>query len=477
MAKRLGWLGVLAALCGGTIAVGCISDGDQGPPGPEGPAGTDFTQSISAVIPNQAFIARTLDVAISGWGTVWAEGAVTVNFGEGVTVNELVVASRTALVANITIEATAPTGLRDVIVEGGAAEPLTYVGAFSVDSPYELVVDGTAAQGSIFFASAKSLDLLAPFDTTTAGDGFFTPISYPNVSVNAPAGIDADISSVQLYAVEMLMLADVNGPSGPQDIDVVSGPEGNETLFPGPGALDLAERTATDITLGQIESGSVDMPYGSVLYRVNVPSGGRKMLTLRATAMSASASPSFAVLPDSGSFADMMAFAPSTSLITPQAGLSLYLVYWDNSGTADYNFNILSSAADVAVAAETEPNNDIAHAEQPASLGFVLDPAKISSLTDEDWIEITATAGDVGKQIHVVTMPGDDYCDTVVEVFEGDGTTTLGGTSANANYHEDHTSAAIPSAGTYYVKISADQSGWYDSSAPNYMGFVELVGP
>ena len=62
-------------------------------------------------------------------------------------------------------------------------------------------------------------------------------------------------------------------------------------------------------------------------------------------------------------------------------------------------------------------------------------------------------------------------------MFEGDGTTTLGGPSANSNYHEDHTSAAIPSAGTYYVKISADQSGWYDSSAPNYMGFVELVGP
>jgi hypothetical protein len=437
-----------------------------------------MTQSISAVIPNRAFLARTLDVSISGWGTVWAEGGPDVDFGPGITVNEVIAASRTALVANITIDATAETGRRDVTVRGGSAEPLVYSGAFTVDPPFEMQVQGTVAQGAIFMASAQSLDLMTPFDTTTEGDGFFTPLTFPNVTVNGPVGVSADVSSVQLYSVDLLMLADVNAPTGPQDFDVISGPVGNETIFPGPGVLDIAERTATDITIGQVQSGSVDEPYGSSLYRVSVPSGSRKMLSLRATALSASASPAFAVLPAAtGSFADMMDFTSSTSMITPQGGLSLYLVYWDNTGTADYDFRITSSAVDVTVAGETEPNDDPTEADEAPSLGFVLDPAKISSLTDEDWIELTLDAGAVDKQVHVVTMPGDDYCDTVVEVFGGDGTTSLGGPSDNSYYHEDHLSSVIQSAGTYYVKVSADQSGWYDSSAPNYMAYIELVDP
>lgn len=478
MSKRVAWLGVVGALSvGGGLAAGCGSDGAQGPPGPEGPSGADLTQSISAVVPNQAFLARTLDVSISGWGTVWADGGVTVDFGDGITVNELAVASRTALVANISVDPTAETGPRDVVVVGGAAEPLVYADAFQVDPPYELTVRGDAAQGAIFFAALKSQDLMTPFDTTTEGDGFFTPISYPNISVAGPPGVEADLSTVGLYSIELLMLADVNAPSGPQDLDVLSGPAGDQTAFPGPGVLDVAARTATEITIGQMETATIDVPYGSALYRVNVPSGGAKMLTLRATAMSASASPALAVLPDSGSFADLMEFAPSTSMITPAGGLSLYLVYWDNTGTADYTFHITSSADDVTVMGESEPNDDVAHAEQATSLGFVLDPAKISSLTDEDWIAVTAGAGDVGKQVHVMTLPGDPYCDTVVEVFESDGTTSLGGPSANNDYHEEHFSTAIPAAGTYYVKIAADQTGWYDPSAPNYVGYVELVQP
>ena len=62
----------------------------------------------------------TLNVTITGVFTNWQTGATTVSYGAGVTVNSNVVNSATSITTNITIDAGAALGLRDVIVTTGA---------------------------------------------------------------------------------------------------------------------------------------------------------------------------------------------------------------------------------------------------------------------------------------------------------------------------------------------------------------------
>ena len=68
------------AACGSDGAAGVA--GPKGDPGPNGP--TD--PSVSGVIPNKAFLARKVDVTISGFGTRW-DATTKVDFGQGVVVD------------------------------------------------------------------------------------------------------------------------------------------------------------------------------------------------------------------------------------------------------------------------------------------------------------------------------------------------------------------------------------------------------
>src|SRR6185369_7367228 len=100
--------------------VGCTGDaGPEGPMGPQGPNGTG-TPSVSAITPNHAFPARSVDVVISGDDTAF-DASTTVDFGAGITVDKLTVVSVTQLAAHITIDETAALGTRDVTVTSNGA--------------------------------------------------------------------------------------------------------------------------------------------------------------------------------------------------------------------------------------------------------------------------------------------------------------------------------------------------------------------
>lgn len=449
------------------------ADGQQGSTGPEGPAGQDgtATPSISAVMPNMAFLDREKVVTVSGSGTNWDDTA-TVSFGDNITVDSLTVASPTALVAQITIGADAVLGSRDVTVTMGT-DVLTYSTAFMVESPLNFNVQGTSAQGSLLLGTATGRDFETPFDTTYTGDGFFTPIEYTNIQVSALTGINASLNGVAPYALDMLLFVDVDAPAGAKDIDVLSGPAGNQVHFPTPAAFTVAERAATAITAGTAATGTVSEAYGSELFSIAGPAAGAQLITIDATSTNGDAVPAFVVLPKSGSFADMIEYTASTRIIAAPTD-SYYLVYWDNTGVTGYNFQIDATAIDIALGADTEPNNTIANAVAADSMPFVLKDANISTLTDEDWIKYDATSGDVGKAFHIVTMPGDAYTDTVVAAYGSDGTTLLGTESTNGDYHEDHLSAQIPAAGTYYIRISADQTGYYQPTYTKYDALITL---
>lgn len=445
-------IGLLSLSLVTLFALGCSGDpGPQGPAGPPGQEGPSTDPSINGITPGKAFLSRRADVTISGFNTAWTE-ATTVDFGPGVTVVDKKIASPTAIVATIEIDASAAAGPRDVNVTEGAST-VTYRGAFTLDAPLDVLVTGTQAQGSILVASAKMKDLSTPLDLTSTGDGLFTPIKYTNVSVSGSSGVFGDVEDVQLYGADLLLFTDVNVPAGPADISIESGPSGEEIISPAPGSLQIEARTPVALVPGMSSSGTVDQPLASLLFQYT-PSGPGKVITVEATADSPNASPGFAVLPASGKFSEIIDFAEAPTL---EVGADpIYLVYWDNSGASNYAINV---EVKELVPAEVEPNNECAQAQAVASLPATLDVFKMADKDDQDWLAVTIAEADVGKVLHVVTSPGEAQTDTVVEVVGPDCMTSLG-VSDDSDYHEDFTSDPIPGAGTFYIKVSNSTYGY-----------------
>jgi hypothetical protein len=120
--------------------------GEQGPPGQGVDGGTGVAPSVSGITPANAFLARSGEVTISGYGTKWTS-ATTVDFGADITVDKITVASPTALVVNFTVDSTAALGPRDVKVKDGANTE-SYKGAFSLLSPIALTFRGTSRRAA-----------------------------------------------------------------------------------------------------------------------------------------------------------------------------------------------------------------------------------------------------------------------------------------------------------------------------------------
>jgi len=470
----MGRIWVVAALIAATGLCGCSgadgAPGKQGPQGDAGPAGPGGDPSVNAVVPSSAFLGASATITISGFATSWT-GAAQVDFGAGVSVDSIQVASPTAIVSHVSVAYDATPGPRDVKVTDGGST-LSYKGAFSVDSATAVSVQGSLAQGSILLAKVQDLDFERPFDATTAGDGLFTPISYPNLEISTEQGVTSQLQSAQPYAVDTLLLIDLDQPAGKTKLDVLSGPVGgSRDNFANPSALDVAARKPKALSLGQDESVDLKDPYVSEIYSVTPPGSGLNLIQLSAKTSNTSANPQVFVMPASGHFSELLGLGPDVVLASSSAG-KLSVVVWDNSGTSGYTATLRADSTAAKGADEAEPNDTSAKAQAAASLPFVLTNASLSSASDEDWIAVTATGADVGKALHVISMPGDPQTDTLVEVFQSDGTTSLGGPSDDAGFHENWLSSALPSAGTYYVKISA--SPFYSSSQTKYQAAVLL---
>ncbi len=470
-------LGLFVCAVIGAAVVGCSgSDGAPGATGPAGSAGPAGSgggggeASVSGITPGRAFLARKLDVTVSGFGTAWST-TTTLDFGAGVTVDGITVASPTALVASITIDKTAAAGARDVTINDGSKKEV-YKGAFKVDPPATIQLQGSVAQGSVLGGHVAGKDLSTPFDTTTTGDGLFTPISYTNIDVTGATGVTVNVSGVSLYSVDLTMLVDVTAPTTAQTLEISSGPPMAKTndVFPMPKALTLAARTPTMLTSGTPATGNVAKPFDSTLYQFT-PGTGLSIVDVAATATDANAAPAVALLPKSGKFADLISFSGASTLVTSSAD-PFYAIYWDNTGTTGA-FSVTAKSTAGTGLAETEPNNTSATAQTAASLPFILQGATLSSATDQDWVQYTAVAADIGKKFHVQTIAGDRRTDTVVNVFTADGTTSLGGPSSDSAYHENFVSSAITAAGVHYIKFSASAQG-YSATMKAYVGIIRL---
>src|SRR5437868_9763902 len=104
--------------------------------------------SLNGVFPTQGFTNRQVRVEISGDLAEWSSNA-TADFGEGITVDQIDVASPNTIFAQVTISGAATLGLHDVTVTD-RGRTLTLSQAFQIDSPITATIaSGLAAQGSI----------------------------------------------------------------------------------------------------------------------------------------------------------------------------------------------------------------------------------------------------------------------------------------------------------------------------------------
>lgn len=446
-------IGLFAASFLALYVVGCSGDvGPAGPPGEQGKEGPSSDPSINAVIPGKVYLGRTVDVTISGFNTQWSD-TTKVDFGDLIVVSNQIIASPTAIVATVDISPTAEAGARDVKVVD-AAGTTTYKGAFKVEQPLTVTLQGTQAQGSILVASAKQLDLSTPFDPTTMGDGFIDPITYPNLSVDGAPGIGASIEDVQLYSVAMLLTVDINTAAGKSDVTVMSGPPGDQISSPALDAVDIVARTPQPLTEGTEVTGMVDVPLGTLLYSFTPPSAGFYMI--ETNTFEPNTNPNFATLPKSGKFAQLMAFG-SVSKIEATNTDPFYFVYWDNSGASGYE---MTMKATKIILADVEPNDTCAAAQPAGALPAKINNLALASANDTDWFSFDVMPGEEGKIVHVITSAGDAETDTVVEVFASNCTTSLGGPSSDNGYHENFKSTAITAAGKHFVRVKASTFGF-----------------
>lgn len=430
--------------------------------------GTD--ESVSGVFPSSAFLGRQVRVEISGDTTGWKPGA-SVNFGAGVTVQNVAVASPTALFADITVMPDAAPGLRDVTVEQGGST-LVLKEAFQLESAISLTFKGTVAQGSIATFAINNHDFDTPFDTTSTGDGLFTPITYVGTTIEGPAGITFQIDSMTPYGITGLAFFDVDAAAGP--LSVVSGVEEAAQIKSSLGVdLDVKARAPMALTANQAVSGNVEAEWASQLYTFT-PSGSPALASFTATASSSSANPGLALLGPSGTFDEMISYAEAKTLVQLQA-FKVYAIFVDAGGGYGYSYNVKANSQTMTTLAENDTaNNTAAGAPMLTTAPTLITNATLASDTDADWYAITVTAADVGKTLRAMTTGTDPQTDTVLQFFKANGTAAeaFGAPSDDNGFHEDWTSAPIPAAGKYWVKVTA--SSYFDDAHNAYVAAVWL---
>ena len=459
-------LGVASAACTGPAGpAGLQGDkGDKGDPGEPSP-------SVSAVTPSLAYLARTLDVTVSGSGTAWS-GQTAVDFGPKIKVNKVIAASATGLLVNVTIAPDAALGRRDVAVMDGSGRTETFQGALEIAAPLAVLTGGTLAQGSVISVRARGLDFETPFDTTATGDGFFTPFVYTNVGITTSAGDGAQIDSVADYVIDSTIFVDVKAKAGGVDVDIASGPSGDSIEFPAPAALAIAARSPQAVTPGAATNDMLAHLGDSLLYAYTPASSALEIVDFTITATDVNASPAGYFLPKSGSFADIFAAGAEKTLAVDTTD-PVYIVGVDSGGYAGYAFNFAVAETPATGAPETEPNDTavVALANGAVSPPYVIQGATLTDANDQDWVAVTVTAADMGKQLHVQTTGLDPHTDTVVDILDDAGT-SLAGASDDLEYLDELESAPLTKPGTYYVEVFA--SSVFDPAHRQYDCIIRL---
>jgi hypothetical protein len=490
--KRYLAFGVLGLFAfGSAAACGSGSQGPQGPQGepgeagPPGPPGEGLdaagtTPSISAVIPNRTFLARNTEVTVSGYATNWsATSKPTVDFGPNIKVTNIIVASPTSLVVDITTDKAATTGLRDVKVTDSSGTQ-TYAKAFNVFVPIAVDIQGLTAQGGILLVTIHNLDVANPFDATTATDAAGNTI-YPNLAITFPKGVTNQAfetfsggafaaAAPSATEIPMLVTLDVNAPAAKGDIDVLSGPAGTDggvgpgaVDFPMPAGFDVQARMATALTSGTAAMATIANAGDTALFSFTPASNSMTVLDWTGTATSSGAQIVLLSGPTWGAgFANVISDAITATVLTTSTQ-PVYGTWWDPSG-AKGSISVTSTAtAAGGNAAASASDGTKATAVAATALPFVLTSGDLS--TGGDWVKVTLPAGQTKLRVQTI---GDPNTDTLVTLFASDGTTQVG--TAETATLVDNTFTGLTAGATYYVTFT--QGGQSFLSTTDYSAII-----
>jgi hypothetical protein len=418
--------------------------------------------TASGVFPAEGFTGRSLRVEISGDATEWS-GTPGVNFGDGVTVSNVTVASPTTIFADITIAADAAPGLHDVTVTNDGTYTLKQ--AFELQSPLEVSFQGDLAQGGIPYFTINNHDFDTPFDLTQDANS-----EYSNLKLTTPTGVNMVITAATSYELKGFAFVDTDAMPGA--FSVVSGPAMNTTSFNLGANLEVMARSATPLT--DTATGMLAATGDSALYSFNV-ANAPALVRLTATSSSSDAAPVVALLPN-GHWDEAVG---ASRAIMPSSGM-VYAVVFDNGTAGGYNFTLKSKAEALTSAAEGDntANNTAATAPTASAVPYLQTDASLApDETDVDIIKVTLTAA---AKIHVVTSSADGFTDTAVDIKNSTGTTSQlpEGQSDdaltcifNGVCGEDVVSPML-AAGTYVVEVTG--GGSFDPGSTEYTTLIYL---
>lgn len=282
------------SVCGLAALIGCSAEagptgptGAQGPEGPTGPPGPGTTPSISAVAPLKIYWDHQDTVVLSGSGTSW-DASTVVDFGAGVSVQSVTVASPTAIVAHVLADNSAATGPRPIIVRA-AADTTRFEDAFHVEAPLGITYAGSWVPGGELDVSALQRNVRRPFQLP--GSTSFATVNFPELGLQASGGRPDE------RHFDFTVRIPLNAPPGPLSMSVVS--EADSTVSRSE-PIDLPQLTTVVTPLGAAVQGTITAPYGTVVHEYQTQPGMAVGFTVSSPSGVVEASP---VAPDSTSLA------------------------------------------------------------------------------------------------------------------------------------------------------------------------------
>lgn len=416
-------------------------EGGEGPEGPQGP-GTDVEPSpaLSTCFPGVLYLGHATTLTVSGDDTAWIAGDVDLELGGGVSVDELLVASPTALVADVSVDLDAEPGDVEVVVTGAGSELSLVSGVEVLPSIVLQAEAGAVANGSSFLLDLALPDVSAPVDPTRV-----------TVEIPDAEGLSPRIVSASPYAVRVRVDADVFADVGAFDLVLHSGGEGVETSSRAPSGLSVAQRAPETLDLLAMPV-DVDAPgaAGSHLYAFTPPDPLAEVkLDLVVSGGSGLGEPRMIVIPPSGLLQDPVA-SGITATFLPQGDDPYFVLVIDETGADDYVYDLVATVT-AAAPTESEPNDVCGGPGDVVSAFPTSFVASLADEGDEDWFQIDLDALEGGLRLRSRTTAGDADTDVELTVFADDCTTIVGG-PRDIDFHENLIVGPL-AEGTWFVRV------------------------
>ena len=436
--------------------------GAQGNPGPAGTSGSG-TASVSAVTPSSAFVGRTVDLSVAGYGTSWSSKTTVAFADPAIKVNKVTAASATGLLVNVTVGATANIGVTDVTVtDSGNAE--AYKGAFQVKAPLEVSIDqaGGVPQGGFAAIHATVLDTSTPLDAN-------------NLSVTLGSSTDVLLGAAPTasgdFALDFLVAADVLAAAGESvDVVVTSGPTGSTIDSGLKGAFKVAARAPTTIVAGTPATGNVATTSDTSLYEFTPAAAALRFVQYNVSSPTGGGAEAI-VLPKSGKYTDSLgAFVARLGTAVTSTDPTFGIVTDSGNPFAApppyaFSFSVLETPCTALTFSGT-------HTDATTALAVATLPALASgnlgagTTTTGDWYAVTVANG---KTLHAASG-GDSLSAVSLTLWDVGAVNST--PDAGDDIHKDVTLVAA-AAGTYYVQVMPDAT-YYDPTHPAYDLFVEV---